>query len=169
MTASSSSLVATDSLVPGTELIVDRLAYRHHGIYLGAGMVIHYAGRITYPHGLIEIIPLRDFVGSRRMRVGRAPGESLHGQDIVRRARSRLGERHYDIFRNNCEHFCSWCQVGQSRSEQVDLLLQRIQSVRYAVRGNLRCVGGLKRRLRLFVGLPAAAGWEPRAVCGGGH
>jgi hypothetical protein len=49
------------------------------------------------------------------------------GNDIVRRARSRLGERCYDVLRNNCEHFCNWCQVGESRSTQVDLLLQRIE------------------------------------------
>ena len=129
MSASSASSLGTDALAPGTELIVDRLAYRHHGIYLGEGLVIHYAGRISHPHGLIETIPLRSFVGKRRVHVGRRPAESLHGEAIVRRARSRLGERRYAIFSNNCEHFCSWCQLGASRSEQVDRFLQRIRAV----------------------------------------
>jgi hypothetical protein len=40
----------------------------------------------------------------------------------VRRARSRLGERRYDLLRNNCEHFCSWCQDGEARSAQVAAL-----------------------------------------------
>ncbi len=133
MSASSASSLGTDALAPGTELIVDRLAYRHHGIYLGEGLVIHYAGRIRCPHGLIETVPLRSFVGKRRVQVGRRPAESLHGEAIVRRARSRLGERRYAIFSNNCEHFCSWCQVGESRSKQVDRLLLRIRAVRCAV------------------------------------
>ena len=133
MSASSASSLGTDALAPGTELIVDRLAYRHHGIYLGEGLVIHYAGRIRHRHGLVETVPLRSFVGKRRVNVGRRPAESLHGEAIVRRARSRLGERRYAILSNNCEHFCSWCQVGESRSEQVDRLLQRISAVRCAV------------------------------------
>lgn len=134
MNAASASLVATGSLAAGTELIVDRLAYRHHGIYLGDGLVIHYAGRTRYQHGLIETIPLQHFAGRRRVHLGRVPSEALQGEAVVRRARSRLGECHYDIFRNNCEHFCSWCHVGEDRSEQVDLFLQRIHAVRYTMR-----------------------------------
>jgi HRAS-like suppressor 3 len=131
------SPVRTDSLEPGTELIVDRFAYRHHGIYVGGGLVIHYAGWISYRRGLIEATPLGNFAGKRPVRVGRVPTGSLRGEDIVRRARSRLGERGYDVLKNNCEHFCSWCQVGESRSTQADLLLQRLQRVMRVVRSLL--------------------------------
>ena len=41
-----------------------------------------------------------------------------------RRARSRLGERRYHLSRNNCEHFCNWCQLGEYRSEQVEALMK---------------------------------------------
>ena len=185
MSASSTSSPGTDALAPGTELIVDRLAYRHHGIYLGEGLVIHYAGRLRYPHGLIEAVPLRSFVGKRRVHVGRRPAESLHGEAIVRRARSRLGERRYAIFSNNCEHFSSWCQVGDSRSKQVDRLLLRIRAVRCAVCSILprRCGSCLKRGLRLVLSSKLVAAkcllrfsaadptvptvWESRAVSGG--
>jgi hypothetical protein len=185
MSASSASSLGTDALAPGTELIVDRLAYRHHGIYLGEGLVIHYAGRIRHPHGRIETVPLRSFVGQRHVHVGRRPAESLHGEAIVRRARSRLGERRYAIFSNNCEHFCSWCQVGESRSEQVDRLLQRIRAVRCAVCSVVprRCGSYLTRGLRLvlssksivakcllrfsFADPSVPAVWKSRAVSGG--
>jgi hypothetical protein len=142
--ASYPSFVRTDSLEPGTELIVDRFAYRHHGIYVGGGRVIHYAGWISYRHGLIEVTALGNFAGRHPIRVGRVPTESLHGEDIVRRARSRLGERCYDVLENNCEHFCSWCQVGESRSSQVDLLLQRMRRVMRFVR-NLLALGQVAR------------------------
>lgn len=135
MSALSAKSPGIDALAPGTELIVDRLAYRHHGIYLGDGLVIHYSGRVRRPHGLIETVALRSFVGKRRVYVGRTPAESLDGEAIVRRAQSRLGERRYAILSNNCEHFCNWCYVGESRSTQVDLLLQRIRAMRYAVCG----------------------------------
>jgi Lecithin retinol acyltransferase len=132
-----SSRNRTESLKPGTELIVDRLGYRHHGIYVGEGLVIHYAGWVSYWRGLIETVTVGDFAGRCPVRVGRVPRESLRGNDIVRRARSRLGERRYDVLRNNCEHFCNWCQVGVSRSAQVDLLLQRMEPLVRLVRSVL--------------------------------
>jgi lecithin:retinol acyltransferase len=108
-------------LVPGTRLLVSRRGYRHHGIYAGSGRVIHYAGRGCYPLGCIEEIPLQQFVGRRALRVGIAP-DVLRGSDIVERARSRLGECQYDLLRNNCEHFCNWCELGAPRSLQVESL-----------------------------------------------
>ena len=131
------SPVRTQSLEPGAELIVDHLGYRHHGIYVGDGLVIHYAGWVRYSRGLIEAVTVRDFAGGCPVHVGRVPAESMHGEDIVRRARSRLGERCYDVLRNNCEHFCNWCQVGESRSKQVDLLLLRMERMVRLVRGVL--------------------------------
>lgn len=38
---------------------------------------------------------------------------------VVLRARSRLGEKEYGLFHNNCEHFALWCKTGISSSEQV--------------------------------------------------
>lgn len=153
MSASFASPVATDSLVPGTELIVDRLVYGHHGVYLGDGLVIHYAGRTRYVRGFIEANPLQDFVGRRRVRLARKP-ESPSGEEIVRRACSRLGERRCDVFRNNREHFCSWCQFGESRSEQVDPIWQLIQPTQSAVH-------------RLLADLLRPTLWQSRAIYGG--
>ena len=39
MSASSKSPPTTDTLASGTESIVYRLGYRHHGIYLGEGLI----------------------------------------------------------------------------------------------------------------------------------
>lgn len=137
MSASFPILLETVVVAPGTELVVNRIGYRHHGIYLGDGLVIHYAGRIRHSHGLIETISLRAFVGRRHVRVGRRPTQPLQGEEIVRRARSRLGERRYDILRNNCEHFSSWCYTAEGRSGQVDPILQKIASLKAAVRSSL--------------------------------
>jgi hypothetical protein len=105
----------------GARLVVIRHGYRHHGIYAGRGRVIHYAGRIRYPRGRIEEISLEDFTENRPVEVGSVP-DGFSAEDILRRARSRLGECSYDVLRNNCEHFCNWCQVGESRSRQVESL-----------------------------------------------
>jgi hypothetical protein len=40
--------------------------------------------------------------------------------EVVRRARLRLGEDRYSVLTNNCEHFCEWCVRGEHRSYQVD-------------------------------------------------
>ena len=44
----------------------------------------------------------------------------LSAEDVVKRARSRLGENEYHLFYNNCEHFAMWCKTGISSSEQVE-------------------------------------------------
>ncbi len=45
------------------------------------------------------------------------------GQEVIRRARSRIGEKCYRLLTNNCEHFCEWCLHGEPRSEQVERAL----------------------------------------------
>jgi hypothetical protein len=43
-----------EQVIPGAQLVVRYSVYRHHGIYAGAGRVIHYAGWIRGRRGLIE-------------------------------------------------------------------------------------------------------------------
>jgi hypothetical protein len=127
---------ARDSLVPGMELKVKRRVYWHYGIYVGKRRVIHYAGWFHSSHGLIEEVSLEQFTEGRPFSIGRRPTDPSNGEEIVRRARSRLGEQCYDLLRNNCEHFCNWCHVGEPRSAQVETLLfyPLLQGVRSRVR-----------------------------------
>jgi hypothetical protein len=124
--------------VPGTRLIVPRRGYRHHGIYVGSGRVIHYAGLTRHRRGRIEEVLLDDFIGSRPIYLGAAPDEA-HGHDIVLRARSRLGECQYDLLNNNCEHFCNWCLLGEPRSHQVESLTRPIRTIVHLVATLLAC------------------------------
>lgn len=110
------------ALVPGIQLIVRRRGYVHSGIYVGCGRVVHYAGRLKYPRGLVEETSLAEFAAGRPVYAASTPTQSTRLEDIVQRARSRLGEHSYDLLLNNCEHFCSWCQTGSARSAQVDRL-----------------------------------------------
>jgi hypothetical protein len=122
-----------EPLVPGTHLIVCRRGYSHHGIYLGDGRVMHYAGRIKYPQGLVEEISLEEFAEGRAFRAEILQTGRFNGNEIVRRARSRLGERRYDLLRNNCEHFCNWCRLGENRSFQVECLTAPVRLLRNAL------------------------------------
>jgi hypothetical protein len=124
-------------LLPGTRLSVRRRAYFHHGIYVGHGRVIHYAGWFHSARGLIEEVTLEQFAEGRPYNIGRTPADRTSGGQIVQRARSRLGERSYHLLRNNCEHFCNWCQLGQCRSEQVEALT-RLQLLFFGLLQTLR-------------------------------
>jgi hypothetical protein len=141
--------------LPGSRLIVRRRAYFHHGIYMGNGRVIHYAGWLRGTRGLVEEVTLQEFTRGHPYRIGRMPPDRRAGEDIVRRARSRLGERRYNLLRNNCEHFCNWCQLGECRSEQVEALVKPallLVGIAQALRREL--VAGL---LRLRGGIPKTA------------
>ena len=105
----------------GTHLVTSRRGYTHHGIYVGRGMVVHYAGlsRFLYS-GPIEEVTISRFSMGRAVRIIEYCESKYSPQEIVLRARSRLGENKYDVLRNNCEHFCNWCISGCSRSTQVE-------------------------------------------------
>jgi hypothetical protein len=53
------------------------------------------------------------------------PKAKYKGSAVVARAYSRLGEKRYSLFNNNCEHLCTWSIDGVSHSEQVAELLLR--------------------------------------------
>ena len=41
-------------------------------------------------------------------------------EEVVTRAKGKIGERDYNPITNNCEHFALWCKTGISSSEQVN-------------------------------------------------
>lgn len=106
----------------GAHLVTPRRGYCHHGIYIGQGKVVHYAGLSSSFHrGPVEELGLNDFAANRRLFVQSVPNQRYCREEVVRRACSRLGERRYRLFTNNCEHFCNWCLYGENHSEQVSL------------------------------------------------
>jgi hypothetical protein len=109
---------------PGSHVISPRCGYVHHGIYVGDGKVVHYGGLARGQfRGRIEEVSLAKFAYGRSVwtRSSNLPG--FVPQEVLRRARSRVGENRYRVFRNNCEHFCEWCLRGESRSYQVERFL----------------------------------------------
>nr|WP_269506474.1 lecithin retinol acyltransferase family protein [Burkholderia sp. IMCC1007] len=109
-----------DTLPLGAHLVSDRDGYSHHGIYVGDGRVVHYAGLCTSLHrGPIEEVTLERFAAGHAVRVVPHPYAAYAGRTAVLRARSRLGENRYRLLTNNCEHFCTWCVEGTGHSEQV--------------------------------------------------
>jgi HRAS-like suppressor 3 len=108
----------------GSHLATQRRGYVHHGIYIGNGKVIHYAGLSRHlGRGPVEIVTIEQFAAGFGFKVIAHPRALYTGFEVVRRAVSRLGERNYKLLTNNCEHFCMWCLFGQGKSEQIEACL----------------------------------------------
>ncbi|MGB3790351.1 MAG: lecithin retinol acyltransferase family protein [Phormidesmis sp.] len=102
------------------------IPYEHHGIDRGDGSVIHYSKQ---GEAVIKRTTLETFARGSVVRVKPQP-TSFISSIVLERAESRLGEREYDLFFNNCEHFANWCKTGRNECEQLDdfgLNLERVK------------------------------------------
>ncbi|MGL5947814.1 MAG: lecithin retinol acyltransferase family protein [Aeromonas sp.] len=133
------------ALQPGDHLLSRRRGFKHHGIYLGQDQVIHYAGLADGFKGApIEICSLADFAGHdgvANLRSKAHPHSPFSREQILARARSRLGEDSYHALSNNCEHFCNWCIDDRHHSTQAQIAASvarsalRLISTRWKVAG----------------------------------
>lgn len=108
----------------GAHIVTPRRWYTHHGIYVGAGQVVHYEGlSSSMRRGPVAKASLDEFSCGHPVHLHHEAQGSYSGIEVVARACSRLGEDAYDLLRNNCEHFCTWCLIGAARSPQAERLL----------------------------------------------
>lgn len=80
----------------------------------------------------IENPELFDFVGLFKLAFDNLFDNELHlysPEETVERAKSRLGERAYNLLLNNCEHFAIWCKTGKSESTQVQNFIDTIADI----------------------------------------
>jgi hypothetical protein len=109
---------------PGAHLLTPWMGFAHHGLYVGAGNVVHY-GALLYDilRRPVEEVTLESFAAGRPVFVVEHGDPCLATDEVIRRARSRLGEDRYRLFTNNCEHFVEWCLHGVARSFQAETAL----------------------------------------------
>jgi HRAS-like suppressor 3 len=112
---------AGQGLAVGDHLTTSRRGYRHHGIYIGHGRVVHYPGLsgLRVP-GPVQEVTLSQFARGRSIHIVKHKDAVYAPWQVAERARARLGEDCYDLLRNNCEHLCNWCISGRSTSPQVE-------------------------------------------------
>ena len=114
----------------GDHLVVSRLGYTHHGLYVGDGSVIHYSGLASdLSSGVVEQIDLESFANGSEVGVRHYKRRTYSRQKSVDRAYSRLGEDDYNVILNNCEHFVTWCITGSHSSRQVKSVVASVASV----------------------------------------
>jgi len=86
----------------GSHIVTPRRGYTHHGIYVGHGRVVQYAG---LAHGLrtgpVEEVVLSQFSHGNPIWVRVRDLGWFDGDEVVHRARSRVGEDRYHLLTNN--------------------------------------------------------------------
>jgi hypothetical protein len=107
--------------VRGDHVFVKRRGYTHHGVEVDDGAIIHFSGTPGNKRGaLIRLTTVEDFTGPRGKLRYRRYGQQLPADLAVERAQSKLGQSGYNLFRNNCEHFATWCVHDRTSSAQVN-------------------------------------------------
>lgn len=98
--------------------------YDHYGIYIGGNKVIHYCssnGKVANTE-IQETSIYPYFKNGRYFILDLGNSVKYSPYETVRRAKSRLGEKSYNLLQNNCEHFAVWAKTGNSKSYQLDKL-----------------------------------------------
>ena len=132
----------------GSHVITPRRGYLHHGIYVGAGTVVHYAGLANgLRRGPVEEVSLTRFTAGRPAWIRFDAQARFDCREVIQRARSRVGEHRYRLLTNNCEHFCEWCLRGENRSYQVEAWLVRPGR---ALQGTIRLIARVLSAPRRF-------------------
>ena len=126
----SAGLTETD-LLHGDHIYVKRKGrfYTHHGIYMGDGKVIHFAGSIREKiDPVVHETDLFRFLKDGILR-RRDYKQRLLASETIRIAREQLSDRSYSMVWNNCEHFATYCATGKKKSQQVKRVLSGLGTV----------------------------------------
>jgi len=121
---------------PGDILYVNRGLYKHYGVYAGNGKVVHFAPltgtEINAKNAVIHETNLGNFLKSGVLKIDKKSKAKFSRLEIVRRARSQISSKSYNLVFNNCEHFARWCKTGVYESAQVNSAIDiAVESVTY--------------------------------------
>ena len=82
----------------GAHIVTPRRWYTHHGIYVGAGQVVHYQGlSSSLRRGPVAKVSLAEFAHGQPVHVHGEADAAYSGIEAAARACSRLGEDTYDV------------------------------------------------------------------------
>ncbi|XP_035698725.1 uncharacterized protein LOC118431590 [Branchiostoma floridae] len=126
----------------GDLLKFPREGYSHWAVYIGGEKVIHLSGKSdsvmksisNSPSVFSTLLGVTDLgkvmedsfwnvVGDSRVMMSNYLDATKYvrsGEEILERARLRLGEVGYNPLWENCEHFATWCRYGEKQSEQAE-------------------------------------------------
>jgi hypothetical protein len=115
--------------VPKSSIIIQQLTdgfltFRHFGIDVGDGTVIHFVGdgeRTISTSNSIQHTSMEKFLKGGKLKVDGLASLTYDRDEIVSRSMSKVGSNFggYDLVDNNCEHFANWCASATRTSRQV--------------------------------------------------
>ncbi len=120
----------------GTKSDGAKFRYEHWAVYIGGGEIIHYQaprgsnGLTAKLNSGVKKETLQKYMGRQgermTVRLGKLDSDdsedfpALDPEEVVERARSKVGMKEYNLIRNNCEHFAKWCKYGKEMSDQIE-------------------------------------------------
>ncbi|BFZ05769.1 hypothetical protein BsWGS_08808 [Bradybaena similaris] len=120
------------SLSPGDRVQFHRFLYSHWGIYIGDGNIIHVSEDNEDKAAKVKIDNFWDVAGEDKASKNNGQDiewSSLSAEQIIRRARSYVGNTEYDQLFDSCEHFVNWCRYDRVVRQQVDNFLTGVAIV----------------------------------------
>lgn len=128
-------------------LIIRFLTYKHYGIDLGDGSVIHFRCEsiLAMKEANVMITSLEDFTRDGLVQVESRIATYFTPEQVVERAFSRLALG-FDVYHpkyNNCEHFCTWCATDTKTSQQDLIRDARNQLVQLPIRTKEKLVAAM--------------------------
>lgn len=97
--------------------------FRHYGIELSDGTVVHFKGKLEYIHAnaWIQHTSLAAFSQGCEICPACEVRFRFPSEVVAQRALCQVGSRFggYNFLWNNCEHFVNWCACGRRISRQV--------------------------------------------------
>jgi hypothetical protein len=102
------------------------IPYRHFGIDLGDGTVVHLAS-VGGDTSQMEVqrVTVAEFADGKPISIEDV-SEVLEDDQVVERALGAVGNTHYHVALGNCEHFARLCKSGEHVSHQMDRLLRGV-------------------------------------------
>ncbi|XP_064616604.1 phospholipase A and acyltransferase 3-like [Liolophura sinensis] len=134
-------------LEPGDIIKFGRKVYSHYAVYAGHGRVIHLCGENDGIGDGLQSDSMFSVCGkefnkawireddffevAKKSKAKKNNKDHKYtpigsGNEVLHRARQRLGRIGYNVLTRNCEHFAFWCRYGVQRSRQVDRFLWAI-------------------------------------------
>ena len=126
----------TDKLPKPSQIIRTKVKFYHHyGVFVSEDEVIQFGlpddpGR---PSEQIKVLAtdINTFLFGGELETAKYTNEEKKKMctpdEIIKIARSRIGEGDYDILHNNCEHFVNSCVFGEKRSSFLDGVREKIR------------------------------------------
>jgi len=131
--------ISEEDLIQGDHVYVRRagLLYSHHGIYAGNESVIHFKGEEKEKRNPVVILTeIESFLNGGKLR-RRNYKKRLPHSESLRIAQEHISEKGYSLPFYNCEHFATYCAIGQKKSLQVRRVIGSIFTIAFFVTGTV--------------------------------